>query len=62
MSVSLIDGHDDREEQKLKEFAEKVKQKTLAMICSPDEVTTDDYIACIDETYKEMVGADDENI
>ena len=40
----------------IKEFADIVKQKTIAMVYSPDEVTTDDYIAVIDSVVKELGG------
>ena len=42
-----------------KECAEKIKQKTLAMIYSPDEISTDDYIKCIDDVVKELEGETD---
>ena len=40
----------------VKEFAEKVKQKTLAMVFSPDVLSFEDYCECIDNLVKEMVG------
>lgn len=40
----------------LKEFAERVKQKTLAMVFSPDVLSFEDYCECIDNLVKEMVG------
>ena len=40
----------------IKEFAEKVKQKTLAMVFSPDVLSFEDYCECIDNLVKEMVG------
>lgn len=43
-----------------KECAEKIKQKTLAMIYSPDEISTDDYIKCIGDVVKELEGDNDE--
>ena len=39
--------------------AEKIKKKTLAMIYSPDEITTDEYIKCIDDAVKELEGETD---
>ena len=42
-----------------KECAEKIKQKTLAMIYSPDEISTEDYIKCIDDVVKELEGETD---
>ena len=38
------------------EIAESVKIKTLAMVHSPVILTTADYIKCIDDIVKEMVG------
>ena len=40
----------------IKEFAERVKEKTLAMIWSPELFSTVDYIECIDLIVKETVG------
>lgn len=40
----------------IKEFAELVKRKTLAMVWSPDVVSTCDYLKVIDDCVKEMVG------
>lgn len=39
----------------IKEFAEKVKIKTLAMVHSPDLLSSADYIECIDSITKEML-------
>ncbi len=39
-----------------KEIAESVKIKTLAMVRSPEILTTADYIKCIDDIVKEWVG------
>ncbi len=40
----------------VKDFAEVVKIKTLAMVHSPGILTTADYIKCIDDIVKEWVG------
>lgn len=37
-----------------KEFAKKIRQKIVVMVCSPDLLTLDDYDKCIDDVLKEM--------
>ena len=46
----------DSKSEAIKEFAERVKEKTLAMVWSPELFSTADYIECIDSIVKEMVG------
>lgn len=43
----------------LKEFAERVKEKTLTIVRSPDLLSESDYIECIDSLVEEMVGRTD---
>lgn len=40
----------------IKDFAERVKEKSLAMVWSPELFSTADYIECIDSLVKETVG------
>jgi hypothetical protein len=44
------------EVEAIKEFAEEIKIKTLSMVRSPDLLFEKDYINCIDNVVKEMVG------
>lgn len=46
----------DARTKAIKEFAERVKEKTLAMVWSPELLSTADYVECIDSLVKEMVG------
>lgn len=51
-----ITGLKRAKSEAIKDFAERVKEKTLAMIWSPELFSTADYIECIDSLVKETVG------
>ena len=58
MATTLRNSAKATRAEAIKVFAELVKRKTLAMVWSPDVVSTCDYLKVIDDCVKEMVGDD----
>lgn len=52
----LLEYIEQLRDEAVKEFAEQVKRKALALVWTVDVVNSADYIKCIDNLVKEWVG------